>query len=177
MGDKEVISYTYNGLGATYCTIDKYKKAEYYYLKAIENNSTDSASNYMGLAEIYLDLKYFDKAKMFLDKSNMKTKNKYIAIGITENYYLLEKAKGNYSKALEYLEKYSYSADSISKIENNTNVLATEKKYNYMKLHNENMQLKINRQIYYIIASILLLCIFTIAIIHLLRIRKKIYIY
>lgn len=173
LGDKEVISYTYNGLGATYCTIDKYKKAEYYYLKAIENNSTDSASNYMGLAEIYLDLKDFDKAKMFLDKSNMKTKNKYIAIGITENYYLLEKEKGNYSKALEYLEKYSYSADSISKIENNTNVLATEKKYNYMKLHNENMQLKINRQIYYIIASILLLCVFAIAIIHLLRIRKK----
>ncbi|CAK7047236.1 MAG: hypothetical protein PARBA_01630 [Parabacteroides sp.] len=173
LNDKEILSCVYNGLGITYCLIHKYKKAEYYYLKSIESYSIDSTPNYVGLAEVYSALKDWDKAEMYLDKSKTETKNKYTAIGITENYYLLEKAKRNYSKALEYLEKYSYSADSISKIENNTNVLATEKKYNYMKLHNENMQLKINRQIYYIIASILLLCIFTIAIIHLLRIRKK----
>lgn len=173
LNDKEILSCIYNGLGITYCLIHKYKKAEYYYLKSIESYSIDSTPNYVGLAEVYSALKDWDKAEMYLDKSKTETKNKYTAIGITENYYLLEKAKRNYSKALEYLEKYSYSADSISKIENNTNVLATEKKYNYMKLHNENMQLKINRQIYYIIASILLLCIFTIAIIHLLRIRKK----
>lgn len=173
LNDKEILSCIYNGLGITYCLIHKYKKAEYYYLKSIESYSIDSTPNYVGLAEVYSALKDWDKAEMYLDKSKTETKNKYTAIGITENYYLLEKAKGNYSKALEYLEKYSYSADSISKIENNTNVLATEKKYNYMKLHNENMQLKINRQIYYIIASILLLCVFAIAIIHLLRIRKK----
>lgn len=173
LNDREILSYIYNGLGITYCLIHKYKKSEYYYLKSIEKYYIDSTPNYVGLAEVYSALKDWDKAEMYLDKSKTETKNKYTAIGITENYYLLEKEKGNYSKALEYFSKYSYSADSISKIENNTNILATEKKYNYMKLHNENMQLKINRQIYYIIASILLLCVFAIAIIHLLRIRKK----
>ena len=135
-----------NALGNVYSLMDSQYCAEKYLLKALELDTTEIAPTYLALSTLFLENGDLDKARYYLKESEQKTKNAYTSVGVTYQHYLLEKMSNNPIDALFYLELHCQESDSISFVQNNARIDEIEKKYNYVKVLNENNQLRINRQ-------------------------------
>ncbi len=113
-----------NYLGHIYSDKAEYKKAENYYLKAIERDSNYSNA-YNGLGILYYDKKEYEKAEEYYKKAIEKDSNNSNAYNGLGNIY---SEKEDYRKAEEYYKK-SIELDSNSKWPyNNLGILYKEKK-------------------------------------------------
>lgn len=131
-------------------------------------------------------------AELFLEKKNTKEATKYAIAALSsksinnypnekmrlfQNFYKIEKSRGNFEKALLWNEKYKLLSDSIRDKEIRTQIVdleigyQTKKKEQQIELLTTENQLKNQRINYAItIVAVLLLIIFMIS--YILRIRK-----
>lgn len=142
-----------NALGNVYEMMDSLDTAKKYLLKSLDYDQNDMAPTYLALSRMYKNSGNVDSAKYYLEKSKMNINNGYILAGITYQDYLLEKELDNPYKALSLLESYCQISDSVSLLQNEARIDEIEKKYNHIKILNENDQLRIN-QLYYVIMMI-----------------------
>lgn len=143
-----------NALGNVYSLMDSLYCAEKYFLKSLKLDTIETTPTYLALSTLFGENGDLDKARYYLGKSEGESKNTYTAVGVTYQHYLLEKMSNNLVGALSYLEQYCHESDSISLMQNNARINEVEKKYNYIKMLNENNQLRI-RHLYVIIFLIL----------------------
>lgn len=160
-----------NALGNVYSLMDSQYCAEKYLLKALELDTTEIAPTYLALSTLFLENGDLDKARYYLEKSEQKTKNAYTSVGATYQHYLLEKISNNPIDALFYLELHCQESDSISFVQNNARIDEIEKKYNYVKMLNENNQLRINQL--YIFIFFILSVLFCLSLVFLYYIKSK----
>lgn len=142
-----------NALGNVYEMMDSLDTAKKYLLKSLDYDQNDMAPTYLALSRMYKNSGNVDSAKYYLEKSKMNINNGYTLAGITYQDYLLEKELDNPYKALSLLESYCQISDSVSLLQNEARIDEIEKKYNHIKILNENDQLRIN-QLYYVIMMI-----------------------
>lgn len=158
--NKDLTAAIANATGFIYDMQEKYKDAEEYYLKAIETGSEENYKDSVALLHIYIKDNRLAKAHKIIESI---TKKKNICYSINEAYYLLYKAEGKYKEALHYKEICSDILDSLIIAQNETKVLEIEKKYNNVKIREENELLKVAQQrdmiIIIITISLLLLCV------------------
>lgn len=170
--DSVALSSIANAFGNVYSFMGNLDYAEKYLLKSLDLNKTEVAPTYLALSTLHLNNGGLSKAEYYLEKSKVQTRNDYTSIGITYQYYLLEKMYNNTDKALLYLELYIQAYDSISTVMNNVQVLEVEKKYNHVKLLNENNQLRIN-QLYSIILFVLVAaCCLLLAFLYQVKVKR-----
>lgn len=139
-----------NALGNVYEMMDSLDTAKKYLLKSLDFDQNDMAPTYLALSRMYKNSGNVDSAKYYLEKSKMNINNGYTLAGITYQDYLLEKELDNPYKALSLLESYCQISDSVSLLQNEARIDEIEKKYNHIKILNENDRLRIN-QLYYVI--------------------------
>ena len=142
-----------NALGNVYEMMDSLDTAKKYLLKSLDFDQNDMAPTYLALSRMYKNSGNVDSAKYYLEKSKVNINNGYTLAGITYQDYLLEKELDNPYKALSLLESYCQISDSVSLLQNEARIDEIEKKYNHIKILNENDQLRIN-QLYYVIMMI-----------------------
>lgn len=142
-----------NALGNVYGMMDSLGAAKKYLLKSLDYDQNDMTPTYLALSRMYRNSGDIDSAKYYLEKSKANINNGYTLAGITYQDYLLEKELDNPYKALSLLELYCQISDSVSVLQNEARIDEIEKKYNHIKILNENDQLRIN-QLYYVIMLI-----------------------
>lgn len=142
-----------NALGNVYEMMDSLDTAKKYLLKSLDYDQNDMTPTYLVLSRMYRNSGDMDSARYYLQKSKMNINNRYTLAGITYQDYLLEKELDNPYKALSLLESYCQISDSVSLLQNEARIDEIEKKYNHIKILNENDQLRIN-QLYYFIMLI-----------------------
>ncbi len=134
----------------------RYDLAEKYYKKAISLDIYRGINDSVGLADIYIASGKYDAAKELVDKMFLNDSIDFVLNDFYSNIY---KAKGNYQKAFHFKERCLDILDSMFIHQSNTKVLEIEKKYNHLKIQEENGRLKNARQrslIYLIICASLL---------------------
>lgn len=142
-----------NALGNVYEMMDSLDTAKKYLLKSLDFDQSDMAPTYLALSRMYKNSGNVNSAKYYLEKSKVNINNGYTLAGITYQDYLLEKELDNPYKALSLLESYCQISDSVSLLQNEARIDEIEKRYNHIKILNENDQLRIN-QLYYFIMLI-----------------------
>ena len=130
--------------------MENWDKAEYYLLKSLESNISDIAPTYSALSELYMCVGNFDKARLYLEKSRIPTKNKFTPISTLYTEYEIEKT-GNTKQALSILEQYVEQVASYYNSTIHLDILDAEKRYNHVLLLNENARLHTNNLIALII--------------------------
>lgn len=161
----------FNALGNVYSLMDSLNCAEKYFLRSLDLDTIESAPTYLALSKLFLDNESLNKARYYLHESERNSDNDYTSLGATYQHYLLEKMSNNPIDALFYLEQYCHESDSISLLQNNTRINEIEKKYNYVKLLNENNELRINQL--YIFISFILSVLFCLLFVFLYCIKSK----
>lgn len=146
--DNSVRGAILNGLGNVYSSMQKWEEAEKYLLLSMEVDTVDLAPNHQALAELYIITGDTSKARKYIEMADIPTKNKDNQVGIYYHKYQLYKVQNNYSDALDNLEKYVAVWDSVNSLQSHSDVLRIEKKYNFLKIREENHQLKMERLIY-----------------------------
>lgn len=172
--DSVVQITVYNSLGNVYKIMKRYSDAEKYLLHAA---SIDAAiwgvPNLLALSDLYLEAGDLVKAVDFQNQVITKfSDNKEYLDMILYNQYEIYKAQGNYKDALSYLEKYQEVVDSHAQISDNVNLLEMEKKYNKLKIQQENQQLKLTQQLHIILLIVTISILLVVLLIYLL-LRKK----
>lgn len=164
----------YNGLGNVYGMLDELGLAEKYYLKSIRLDSSDNAPNYLALADVFTNKEDMEKARFYLNQASVPTTNENTPTGVLYQYYLIAKKENNISEALSYLEKYQEVADSVTLLQNKVDIINAEKRYNHLKVKNENMQLKANKQFFQLVSiSLIAVCLLLFYIYQLIMTRKN----
>lgn len=130
-----------------------------------EPNTLSQYHYYMSLGKVYLAMRRFDEAEQGFRKA-MECGKKYTQAGACNYLFELEKARGNYKKAIFYKER----SDSLLQIVNNENLqkqmLTLQKKYENEKLRMENEQIKLEkRSQFYLLLLIAILMVIAIVII------------
>lgn len=135
-----------------------YDLAEEYYKKAISLDTYGGVNDSVGLADIYIASGKYDAAKELVDKMFPNDSMDFVLNDFYSNIY---KAKGDYPKAFHYKERCLDIFDSIFIYQNKTKVLEIEKKYNHLKIQEENGRLKNaqQRSLIYLIICVSLLTI------------------
>lgn len=173
-GDSSDISSISNGLGNVYSLLGNMELAKQYLWKSIHISDFDDAPNYSALAGVYIEEGDFDNARLCLERAGIiSTLNKETHISITYDYYKLEKAEGNMEKSLSYLERYSVASDSILAFKNKENIVEVEKKYEHLKVLLENIQLRLDKQIYFISMIIFIVACLLLLLIYQIRMNRK----
>ncbi len=134
-----------------------YDLAEKYYKKAISLNTRHSMKDSMGLAGIYIASGKIKQAKELVDNMALHSPTAY---GVNLLYGNIYKLTGNYEKALYFKEFCFEIVDSLTNAQSKAKILEVEKKYNHLKIQEENGRLKNARQrsfIYLIICVSLLI--------------------
>lgn len=171
INDSAAISSIANALGNVYTLMDSFYLAEKYLLSSLEFDTIETAPTYLALSTIFMYNSDLDKARYYLRKSDQKSKNDYTPVGITYQYYLLEKMSNNPIKALSYLESYCHLSDSISIVQNTNRITEIEKKYNHVKIVNENNRLRIDRL--YLIISLIMVLIFCFSLAFIYYVKSR----
>lgn len=133
-----------------------YDLAEEYYKKAILLDTYQGVRDSIGLAHVYMASGKYDSAKELVDKMFPNDSMDFVLNHIYANIY---KAKEDYQKAFHFEEVCLDILDSIFIHQSKAQVLEIEKKYNHLKIQEENGRLKNARQrslIYLIICVSLL---------------------
>jgi tetratricopeptide (TPR) repeat protein len=141
IGDKEGIAHSLNNLATVYGDEGDLKKALGYFERSLKLR--EEMEDEQGLAEslnnigaLYLKLKKFDKAEEFnlkafeiVKRLGLKHDLKRIASTLNNVY----KEKGDHKKALQYLELYVATRDSIVNEETRKASIKSQLKYEYGK--------------------------------------------
>ena len=154
----------FNGMGNIYAITGNYSSAEYYFKKGIEYDRKESTPDYLALAQLYIQKGNIDQAQSYIEKAKQSVGNKYTYTDCCYLYYEIEKLAGNTSKALSYLEDYTYMKDSIRNDKNRKDLSALEGKYNHAKVSMANYKLKKEKQQTIYLLVFVILC-FGIALI------------
>lgn len=147
-----------NAYANIYDMQEHYDLAEKYYKKAISLDDCHSLKDSMGLAGIYIASGKIDQAKQLIDKMALHNPTAY---GVNLLYGDVYKISGNYEKALYFKEFCFEIVDSLTNAQNKAKILEIEKKYNHLKIQEENGRLKNARQRSFIY---LIICISLLAI-------------
>ncbi len=134
-----------------------YDLAEKYYKKAISLDTRHSMKDSMGLAGIYIASGKIKQAKELVDNMALHNPTTY---GVNLLYGDIYKFTGNYEKALYFKEFCFEIVDSLSNVQSKAKILEVEKKYNHLKIQEENGRLKNARQrflIFFIITLAILI--------------------
>ena len=166
-----------NGLGNLYEMLGDYQNAEKYLLKSLELDKDEVVSSNLALISMYTKINELEKARFYLNKVNATTDDSALP-DIFYLQYLLEKADQKTEKALECLEQYYIASDSIVFLQNESNIIKMEKKYQQEKILKENSQLRISKQIYFVLIIffiVVCLVVFSFYQLKLNKQQKKIY--
>lgn len=134
-----------------------YDLAEEYYKKAISLDECHGIKDSIGLADIYVATGKINMAKELIDKMILHDSLNYL---LNELYVEIYKLKGDYQQALHFNEICFDIFDSITIKQNKAKVFEIEKRYNHLKIQEENGRLKNARQrflIYLIITTAVLI--------------------
>lgn len=176
--DSVAIAYISNGLGNVYSMMGNFDLAETCILRSIYQDNRNIAADCSALSGIYIQQADYNKAREYLQQTELSVKNKDTYASILYNYYLLEKAEGNIEKSLDYFEQFYQISDSIKILENKGNIIKTEKEYDYLKISLENVSLHSSKQMYFIlwlIFVIFFLCLLLLYYYHTINNNKKLY--
>lgn len=172
--DTSAMAYIYNGLGNVHNMLEQFDAAEQYHLMSIGLDSLDNAPCYLALAGVSLNKGDIAQARLYLRKANIPTANKDTPTGFLYKSYLIAKKENNISQALSYLEKYQVVADSVALLQNKVDIVNAENRYNHLKVKNENMQLKANKQFFQLVSiSLIAVCLLLFYIYQLIMTRKN----
>lgn len=177
VGDSAVRSSTINALGNVLLLQQQYEKAERLFQEALSMAEIKhKISNYFALIKLYLRTDNLSEALRFLKETpNNTLEYNYF---INKSYYQIYKKGNNFLDALCHLETCQILSDSISLIRDKSKVLETERRYNFLKMQNENHRLQIAQQRYIIIITLYLLMFLLIILAYFYyrkRMKDKIY--
>ncbi|GHT00808.1 hypothetical protein FACS189421_13250 [Bacteroidia bacterium] len=163
--DSVSLSIVNENLSVFYQEIGDLNTAKNYLQESIELNKDKSDRLYFNLAKLFDEANVKDSViyytKIALDLAEKENNN----LLISTIYNFLSQAEtedGNYKKALDYKDRYTYYIATVLNEKRNNDILVVENKYNYVQTQNKNNQLLIERQ--YIFLSILGLGLFIIVI-------------
>lgn len=120
-----------------------YDFAEEYYKKAISLDIDKGVNDSVGLAYVYMASGKYDSAKELIDKMFPNDSMDFVLNHLYADFY---KAKEDYQKAFHFKEVCLDILDSMFIHQSKTQVLEIEKKYNHLKIQEENGRLKNARQ-------------------------------
>lgn len=174
LNDSVLLSSITNRLGINYKEMGNYSLAEKYLFQSIAYDEADCASNYLALADLCTQKKEYDKAQDYINIAVLhKSTNQFFKGGLLYRLYSLEKELGNYRLSLNYFEQYTSFADSISDLQETTNILKVEKRYEYEHLLNENKELYIENQWAIIVCCSLIIICLLLIVLYRYHIAKK----
>lgn len=171
--DSVAIAYISNGLGNIYQMLGVLDLAEAYILRSIQQDSRNIAPDCCALSNIYIQKREYNKARESLRQAELSVFSKDTHASILYNYYLLEKAEGNIEKSLNYFEQFYYITDSIKTLENKVNIIKTEKEYDYLKISLENVSLRSDKQMYFILWLIFVIFFLCLLFLYYYRTNQK----
>ncbi len=153
MDDKVLLSSLANLFGNIYIEQGKYRLAEEYIKKSLELNNDSAARipNYHTLSYCYLLQKDYNKARAYIDSASQYSRSIQDETIVLTRYYLLEKELGNIGDALSYYERSNVALDSVYKLNDSKELIKMDKKFRREHLINQNNQLKIKTQNYYLL--------------------------
>ncbi|MEW6773035.1 MAG: sensor histidine kinase [Bacteroidota bacterium] len=152
--DKKTVDLSYydffqslikSNLAVGYIKNKKYKEAIPYLLidvrNSLKNKEFESAFNaYLGLVEVFINLKNFSLAKKYLDTLDILDINEFrYPKNIAKKYYwqsVYYEKIGEINQALSYLKKYIKLSDSIREIEKELQTINTEIAFNVQQKDN-----------------------------------------
>lgn len=172
INDRKAMASINNGLGNIYGTMENYNKAEEYLIKSLNFENKNNTYNFLALSNMYTNSGNIEKAYFYLEKAKKYAKNENL-ISVTYQQYLIAKANNKIEEALSYLEQYDNAADSITILQNNSNILKMEKKYHQEKILKENGQLHISKQRHFILIIFLIIICLTILSFYQIKLKRK----
>ena len=174
----------YNNIANAYSGLGKFKDALKYYDDALRisksiNNKYAISAILINMAGIHLDMKNYSDAILYSD-SALKGAKEILAVGLIyncyEKYALIYSEKGDYEKALEFMEQYYSLKDSVFTEESSRRIeeleikYDTEKKEKKITIQDLEIKKKENQNLFLLIIASLVLII---AIIVILQYRIK----
>ena len=133
-------------LGGYYCETGEKEKAKQL-LRLIE--SLPSVPNkihiYSMLGELYENVNQLDSAGYYYAK-NLGQKNTRDIYYSYKGLYEIEKSKGNYKQAQEYLDKALILKDSLDNATQTEEIAKINALYNYQHIEEENLKLKLTEE-------------------------------
>lgn len=174
--DSLALSDIYNALGNVYSSLNQTGLAEKYLWASLRADSSDSAPNYLALAEVYRKNKNFEKARSYAQKAAAGSSiNANVPFSASYIFYLIEKEEKNFEQALAALEHFQIMLDSLGDLKNKNNILQVEKKYDHLKILSENMRLKVEKQHSSMLLILLFLLLAVVVLIYQIKIKKEKY--
>lgn len=173
LNDRKAMASIANGLGNLYEMKGDYQKAEENYLQSLDVNKKNNKSTYLALSSMYTQSGNLEKAGFYLEKAKIHMKEANVSAGIIYQQYLLAKASNHIKEALNYLEQYDAACDSVTSMQNESDILKIEKKYQQEKILKENSQLHIAKQRNFILVILLIFIYLVILYIYQIKLRKQ----
>jgi two-component system, NarL family, sensor kinase len=171
-GDEVGVSYALSNLGGVYVILSRFEEAEYYMERTLEIRRKLHDNFMLGLAHsdvasVYLTEKKFEQAEAHFDTSNMIARMMNYPELLATNYKQLselEKQRGNYKKAIGYLEAERDWHDSIFNKDKIQQIEELNTKYETVKKENliEQQKYQIAKRNYWIIGGIAVFLLITI---------------
>ena len=136
-GDSIVIRAISADFGVVYREMGRLDEAETSLSTHLDDN--DPWPTYFALADVCIRKKEYTKAREYVEKAiSENTKGEVFRL-----HFLIEKADGNYRKAIDYLEQYIDYLDSTYAEQNRNHVYEVEQRYDKSQLENENIRLQV----------------------------------
>lgn len=173
LDDPYVESSISNSLGNVYSMLGYMDLAETCLLKALECDSQSMTPTYLALSNLCIENEQLLKAQSYLDISKRMPQNEFTSARIFYQQYLIEKGNGFFKQALDNLEQYELIADSITIMQNEQDIIKVDRKYNQIKLLNENNELKLNKQRNIIFIVFLSAILFFVLFLYQIKIKYK----
>ena len=164
-GDSIVIRAISADFGVVYREMGRLDEAETSLSTHLDDN--DPWPTYFALADVCIRKKEYTKAREYVEKAiSENTKGEVFRL-----HFLIEKADGNYRKAIDYLEQYIDYLDSTYAEQNRSHVYEVEQRYDKSQLENENIRLQV-AILYRTLAIIILSVCAAIGILLFRRVQK-----
>ena len=146
--DGNKLSTAYQNMGVALEQEGRLKEALAYADSVLSNDAIDPRFRNAAFSlkySIFLAAGQTDSARYYIEKSKYADEWGSIA---AYHYYLsmLEEQEGNYPAALESMRLYAAYKDTIQENERRNQLMALQKKYDYVKMQNENNLLKAKNQ-------------------------------
>ena len=141
--DTAMLIMVYSNMGAFYQEQGMLDTALHYSRKALflANDDNEKALIYMNFADVFLDKNSIDSSRFYLNLVELLFKpleNHYTRASIDYLHYQIEKAEGNFLKALEYYELYNQYHEELTDSHDRQTVLELQKKYDKAASENEH---------------------------------------
>ena len=139
--------------------------ARVYLFKSLDVNNDIGGTMYYNLAKLYFAEGKKDSTFHCINTSLMLAKKENDDILCSNLYrflFSIEKDAGNYQKAIEYQDLYTYYLGHVLRDKQQNDLIISEKRYKYEQAQNRNKQLLIERQ--YILLVVLLLLVVMISV-------------